>query len=187
MHTTFLLLSPPSILSEMNSKLRILWDFVFQLNSDFISNSNHNPSGHLPHPYISLGAPPPRIPMPISPQNQTLASSQVPPRHRCFSPLPPLFQSPPFKLNRVSIVRSQGPNHRRKNHIETRSVASAPYRRSLAIVSHRGCDFFDELKVNLTSPVSSPCRTLIRAVTFTVNSKLIRLYGSEIGGLYLKL
>jgi hypothetical protein len=58
MQITSLLLSPPSILSEMNSNLRILRDFIFQLNSDFISNSNLNPSGLLPHPYISLGAPP---------------------------------------------------------------------------------------------------------------------------------
>jgi hypothetical protein len=46
-----------------------LWDFVFQLNSDFISNSNLNPSRLLLHPYISLGAPHPRIPMTIFPQN----------------------------------------------------------------------------------------------------------------------
>jgi hypothetical protein len=37
MHTTSLLLSPPSILSETNSNLWILWDFIFQLNSDFTS------------------------------------------------------------------------------------------------------------------------------------------------------
>jgi hypothetical protein len=66
---TFLLLSPPSILSETNSNLRTLRDNVFQLNSDFISNSNLNPSGLLSHPYISLGAPPPCIPTPIPPQN----------------------------------------------------------------------------------------------------------------------
>jgi hypothetical protein len=52
-----------------NSNLRILRDFVFQLNSDFISNSNRKAFGLLPHPYISLGAPPTRIPMPIPPQN----------------------------------------------------------------------------------------------------------------------
>jgi hypothetical protein len=46
-----------------------LWDFIFQLNSDFISNSNPKASGLLPHPYISLGAPPPCNAMPISPQN----------------------------------------------------------------------------------------------------------------------
>jgi hypothetical protein len=46
-----------------------LRDFVFQLNLDFISNSNPKAFGLLPHPYISLGAPPPRIPMPILPQN----------------------------------------------------------------------------------------------------------------------
>jgi hypothetical protein len=44
MRTTFLLPSPPSILSETNSNLQILRDFIFQLNSDFISNSNLNPS-----------------------------------------------------------------------------------------------------------------------------------------------
>jgi hypothetical protein len=66
-----LLLSPPSILSEMNSNLWILWDSVFQLNSDFISNLNLNPLRLLPHPYISLGAPPPRISMPIPPHNRS--------------------------------------------------------------------------------------------------------------------
>jgi hypothetical protein len=79
MHMTSLLQLLPSILSEMNSNLRILQDFIFQLNSDLISNSNLKTSGLLPHPYISLGAPPPRIPMPISPQTQTLATTQVPP------------------------------------------------------------------------------------------------------------
>jgi hypothetical protein len=72
---TFLLLSPPSILSETNSNLRILRDFIFQLNSDFISNSNLNPSRLLPHPYISLGASPQRLSTPISLQNQTLATT----------------------------------------------------------------------------------------------------------------
>jgi hypothetical protein len=128
MHTTSLLLSPPSILSEMNSNLQILWDLVFQLNSDFISNSNLNPSGLLLCPYISLGAPPQCLSMSMLPQNQTLATTQVPPHRWCLSPPPPLFQSPPFKLNPVPIVRSQGPNHRRKNHVESRSVASAIYR-----------------------------------------------------------
>jgi hypothetical protein len=84
MHMTSLLQSSPSILSEMNSNLLILRDFVFQLNSNFISNSNPKASGLLTHPYISLGAPPPRIPMPISPQNQALAITRVPPP----SPLP---------------------------------------------------------------------------------------------------
>jgi hypothetical protein len=65
------------IRKELN--LLILQDFVFQLNSDFISNLNLNPSGLLSHSYISLGAPPPCIPMPISPQNQTLATTRVPP------------------------------------------------------------------------------------------------------------
>jgi hypothetical protein len=36
---------------------------------NFISNSNPKASGHLAHPYISLGASPSCIPMPISPQN----------------------------------------------------------------------------------------------------------------------
>jgi hypothetical protein len=83
-YMTSLLLSPPLILSETNSNLRILRDSIFQLNSDFISNSNLNPFGLLPHPYISLGAPPPRIPMPIPPQNRALAATRVPPS----SPLP---------------------------------------------------------------------------------------------------
>jgi hypothetical protein len=84
MHVTFLLQSSSSILSETNSNLWILRYFVFQLNSDFISNSNPKPFGLLPHPYISLGAPLSRIPMPISPQNQTLAATRLPPP----SPLP---------------------------------------------------------------------------------------------------
>jgi hypothetical protein len=108
---------PPSILSEMNSNLRILRDFVFQLNSDFISNSNLNPFRLLLGPYISLGAPPPRFPISILPQNQILAATQLPPRRQCLSLPPHLFQSPPFKLNPVLVVRSHGPNHRRKNHI----------------------------------------------------------------------
>jgi hypothetical protein len=77
-HTTSLLLSPPSILSETDSNLWILRDFIFQLNSGFIFNSNPNASGLLLHPYISLGAPPPHIPMPISPQNRTLDATRVP-------------------------------------------------------------------------------------------------------------
>jgi hypothetical protein len=76
--------SLPSNFPEMNSNLWILWDFVYQLNLDFISDLNLNPFGLLLHPYISLGAPPPRIPMPISPQNQTLVATRVPPP----SPLP---------------------------------------------------------------------------------------------------
>jgi hypothetical protein len=79
MHMTSLLQSPPSILFEMNSNLRILRDFVFQLKLEFISNSNPRASGLLPHRYISLGAPPPRIPMPILPQNQIIAATQIPP------------------------------------------------------------------------------------------------------------
>jgi hypothetical protein len=158
-HTTSLLLSPPSILFETNSNLQILRDFIFQLNSDFISNSNLNPSRLLLCPYISLGVPPPRLTASILPQNRTLAITQVPPRRWCLSLSLPLFQSPSFKLNPVPVMRSQGPNHRRKNHIEGRSVASTIYRRSLTIVSHRGCDFISELEVNPMSPVSSPCRT----------------------------
>jgi hypothetical protein len=52
----FLLLSPASILPETNSNLKIFGDFVFQTNSKFICHSNFNPTGLLPHPYISLGA-----------------------------------------------------------------------------------------------------------------------------------
>jgi hypothetical protein len=169
---TSILLFPPSILSETNSNLQILQDFIFQLNPDFISNSNLHLSELLPCPYISLGAPPPHLPAPISSQNQILAAAQVPPHHQCLSPLPPMFQSPPFKSNHVPIVRSQGPNHRRMNHIESRFVASVIYHRSLPVVSRRGCDFFSELKVDLTSPVSSPCHTLTPG-----------LYGSKIRGL----
>jgi hypothetical protein len=51
MHITSLLLSPPSILSKTNSNLRILWDFAFQLNLDFISNSNPKDFRLLPHHY----------------------------------------------------------------------------------------------------------------------------------------
>jgi hypothetical protein len=109
--------------------------------------------------------------MPISSQNRTLAATQVPPRFRCLSSPPPLFQSPPFKLNPVPVVRNQGPNHRRKNHIKSRSVASTIYRRRLTVVSRRGCDFSGELEVNPTSSVSSPYRTLAPG-----------LYESEIGG-----
>jgi hypothetical protein len=176
MYTTFLLPSLPSILSKMNSNLEILQDLVFQLNTDFISNLNFNPFGLLLHPYISLGSPPTRLSMPISPQNQTLAATQVPSRCRCLSPPPPLFQSLPFKLNIVPIMRSQGPNHRGKNHIKTRSVASAIYCQSIAVIFRRGCDFSGEPEVNLTSLVSFPCHT------FTPG-----LYRSEIRGLWLKL
>jgi hypothetical protein len=84
MHMTSLLLSLSSILSKMNSNLWILHHFVFQLNSDFISNSNNKAFGLLLQPNISLGARPPCIPMSISPQNRTLASTHVPPP----SPLP---------------------------------------------------------------------------------------------------
>jgi hypothetical protein len=79
MRTIFLLLSSASILSKINNNLRISWDFIFQPNSDFISILNLNPSRLLPHPYIILGAPPPRIPMPISPQNRTIAATRAPP------------------------------------------------------------------------------------------------------------
>jgi hypothetical protein len=41
---------PVSILSEINSNLRISRDFIFLINWDFISNSNFNKSGLLPHP-----------------------------------------------------------------------------------------------------------------------------------------
>jgi hypothetical protein len=64
-------------------KLTLISEFCgilfLQTSSDFISNSNFNPSRLLPHPYISLGAPPLCMPMPISPQNQTLAATQAPP------------------------------------------------------------------------------------------------------------
>jgi hypothetical protein len=147
----------------MHSNLRILRDFIFQSNSDFISNLNLNPSRLLPRPYISLGAPLPCPSMPISPQNQTLAATRAP---------PPLFQSLCFKLNHVLVVRSQKSIHRKKNHVESQSVTSAIYRQTLTVVSRRGCNFSRELKVNPTSTVSSPCRTLSP-----------KLYRSEIRGL----
>jgi hypothetical protein len=111
------------------------------------------------------------LPPPTGPHGP-LAATRVPPRRRCPSPLPPLFQSLLLKLNPIAVLRSRNPNHRRKNHVKTRSVASAIYRRSFAIVSCQSCDFFSELEVNPTSMVSSPYRTLTP-----------RLYGSEIGGL----
>jgi hypothetical protein len=94
MCTTFLLLSLSSILSETNSNLRILRDFVFQPNSDFISNSNFNPSELLPHTYIRSGAPPPCPSMQILPQNQTLAVTRVPPP----SPVPLARRQPCSKV-----------------------------------------------------------------------------------------
>jgi hypothetical protein len=131
-----------------------------------MTNSNLNPSGLLARPYISSGAPPPRLSMPISPQNQTLAATLS----STTSPVP-LFQSPPSKLNPVSVVRSQGPNRKRKNHVKIQSVASATYHQSLFVVSHQGYNLSGELEVNPTSLVSSPCLILTPG-----------LYGSEIGG-----
>jgi hypothetical protein len=58
-------------------------------------------------------------------------------------------------------------NSREKNHVESRSIASAIYHRSLAIISHQGCNFFGELEVNLTSLVSFPCRTLAQVIANT--------------------
>jgi hypothetical protein len=95
-----------------------------------------------------------------------LSSKPNPSRHlsSTTSPVPvipaTLFQSPPFKLNPMPVMRSQGPNHRRNNHVESRFVASAICHQSLTVVSHRGCNFFSELEIDLTSPVSSPCHTL---------------------------
>jgi hypothetical protein len=73
MRMTSLLLSPPSILFETISNLRILRDSIFQLNLDFISNSNLNPSGLLPHSYINLDAPLSRIP-PANPLSKPSSS-----------------------------------------------------------------------------------------------------------------
>jgi hypothetical protein len=47
-------------------------------------SSNLNPFGLLAHPYISLGAPHPCIPLPIPSQNRALAATRVSPP----SPLP---------------------------------------------------------------------------------------------------
>jgi hypothetical protein len=106
-------------------------------------------------------------------------SKPNPSRHPSFiivvaalSPPPSLFQSPLAQLNHLPVVRSQKSTSRRKNHVESPSVASAIYHQSPTIVSYRCCDFFDELEVNLTSLVSSPYHALPPG-----------LYGSEIRGL----
>jgi hypothetical protein len=96
----------------------------FKRKSDFISNSNFNPSGLLPQSYISLGEPPPRISMPILTQNRTLVHTRAPPP--LSVPLIAAISIP--NINLVSVVRSQKPNSRRKNQVESRSVASAIYR-----------------------------------------------------------
>jgi hypothetical protein len=85
-------------------------------------------------------------PTPILSQNRTLAANWVPPPSPLPSSLPPLFKSHPFKLNPVPVVKSQKLNHRKKNHIETRFVASAIYRWSLTVVSHRVATFSVNLK-----------------------------------------
>jgi hypothetical protein len=146
MHMTSLLQSPPSILSTTNSNFWILWDFIFQLNSDFISISNHKASGVLPHHYISLGAPPPRIPMPIPPQNRALAATRVPP-----SLLLPVITTTSIPKPSLQIKSRAGgekprPNHSKKNHVKTRSIASAICRGSYADVSHRVATFPANLK-----------------------------------------
>jgi hypothetical protein len=143
-----------SILNETNSNLWILWDFIFQLNSDLISNSNLNPSGLLSRPLYKLGCT-----SPLSPHGNFVSKTN--PSHHPSSTTSP-----------VPVVRSQGPNHRRKNYVESQSVASAIHHQSLTIVSCFGCNFSGEVEVNPTSLVSSPCRTLAPG-----------LYGFEIGGL----
>jgi hypothetical protein len=57
-----------------------------------------------------------------------------------------LFQIPSFKLNPVPVVGSQKPNHMKKNHVKTRSVASAIYGWSHAIVSRQAVTFPMNLK-----------------------------------------
>jgi hypothetical protein len=89
----------------------------------------------------------------------------------------PLITATSFSKSSCPIKPCAGrekakPNSRRKNHVESRSIASAIYLWSLAIVSHRCCDFSGKLKVNSTWPVSSPCQNLS-----------LGLYGSKIGGL----
>jgi hypothetical protein len=76
----------------------LLQDFVFQINSDFISNSNLNGCGLLPHPYISSYAPPPHPSTPILPQNQTLAATQTPSHHRCWGCRPKSIEVPKLNL-----------------------------------------------------------------------------------------
>jgi hypothetical protein len=103
MHMTSLLLSPALILSEINSSLWILCDFIFQTNSDFISNSNFNLFRLVPPLYINLGAPTPCLPTPISPQNWTLAATWPPPP----SPVP--------LITATSFPKSSCPN---KSHVD---------------------------------------------------------------------
>jgi hypothetical protein len=78
----------------------ISWDFVFQTNSDFISNSNLN---SLPHPYISSGAPPAHPSKPILPQNRTLAATLS----STTSPVPLVAATPVLKSS-LQIKRRVG-------------------------------------------------------------------------------
>jgi hypothetical protein len=54
----------------------------------------------------------------------------------------------------MPVVRSQKPNPRRKNHVESQPIASTIYRRSLVAVSRQCCDFSDEFEVDPTSLVT---------------------------------
>jgi hypothetical protein len=81
--------------------------------------------------------------MPISPQNRTLAATRVPPP----SPLPVVTAASILKPSLQIKTRPGHENHRKKNHVETRFVASVIYRWSLTIISHRAATF----SVNLMS------------------------------------
>jgi hypothetical protein len=172
MLTTFLLQSSPSILSETNYNLWILWEFIFQINQILslirILILRHS-SQHL----YKLGCTSPTH------LHANLTSKPNPSHHpssttilATLSPPPPLFQTPPSKLNPVPVVRSQKPKQRKKNQVKTQFVSSVIYRQNLAIISRRCYDFFGEFEVNPTSLVSSTYRTLAPG-----------LYGSEIKGL----
>jgi hypothetical protein len=165
MRTTFLLLFLTLILYETNSNLRISFfkeTWILSLNQILILADSSQPLYKLGCTY----------PMP---SYANFVPNINPSRHPSFLIVvavllsPPLFQSSLAQLNRVPVVRSQKPNSRRKNHVESRYVASDIYRQSLAVISHRCCDFSDEHEVHSMSLVSSSCRNLTP-----------RLYGSKI-------
>jgi hypothetical protein len=95
------------------------------------------PSSRTPAP-LPHSLPLRRTPMAPSKPNRSCHSSST---TVAATPIPKSF-----KLNPVSVVRDRKPNHRKKNHIETQSVASTIYRRSLAIVSHQVATFPSNLK-----------------------------------------
>jgi hypothetical protein len=94
------------------------------------------------------------------PLHANFASKLNPSRHQSSTTLPvPLTATTPIQksslqIKPVPVVRSQWPNHMRKNYVKSRSVASTIYRRSLVIVSHWPCNFSKKFEVNPTSLVS---------------------------------